>query len=140
ARAVAVGAAERGASVHVANRTPERARAVAALCGGTFSGLSEMPGEADVLVNTTPVGMAPAAGETPVPADRLPGFRVVMDIVYAPVETRLLREAAAAGCRVVNGLRMLLYQAAAQFELWTGRPAPAAAMEAALYRGLGEEG
>ncbi|MGB9712698.1 MAG: shikimate dehydrogenase family protein, partial [Dissulfurimicrobium hydrothermale] len=62
----------------------------------------------------------------------LKGFDVVMDIVYSPPETRLLKEAKEYGCRVVSGLKMLLYQAEAQFELWTGQKAPHEAMKGAL--------
>ena len=57
---------------------------------------------------------------------------VVMDIVYAPLETRLLREAKSAGCEVINGLSMLLYQGVAQFEAWTGEDAPVEVMRAVL--------
>ena len=59
-------------------------------------------------------------------------FSVVMDIVYAPLATRLLREATAAGCKVIDGLSMLLYQGVAQFELWTGREAPVEVMREVL--------
>ena len=81
--------------------------------------------------------MAPLEKETLVPLDRLPQYEVVMDIVYAPLQTRLLREAEAAGCRVVNGLEMLLYQGVAQFELWTGARAPVEAMREALLTATG---
>ena len=74
---------------------------------------------------------------SPVPATILSRYQVVMDIVYAPLTTRLLREAAAAGCQVINGLEMLLYQGAAQFELWTGKPAPVALMRHQLYQATG---
>ena len=60
-----------------------------------------------------------------------------MDIVYAPLATRLLREAEAAGCQVINGLEMLLYQGVAQFELWTGKPAPVELMREKLYQATG---
>ncbi|MCI5194529.1 MAG: hypothetical protein D3915_15650 [Candidatus Electrothrix sp. AU1_5] len=71
-----------------------------------------------------------------VPPAILSGFSVVMDIVYAPLETRLLREAKAAGCQVIDGLAMLLYQGIAQFELWTGEEAPRAIMRSALEEEL----
>jgi len=92
--------------------------------------------KADALVNATSVGMTPAPGNTPVQKEFLRNFAAVMDIVYAPVATRLLREAAASGCRVVDGLAMLLYQGAAQFELWTGRPAPVGIMRDILAKRL----
>ena len=94
---------------------------------------------ADALVNTTSVGMTPHAEGIVVPPERLPAFDVVMDIVYAPLETRLLREARRAGCRCVDGLQMLLYQGAAQFKIWTGRQPPVAAMRRALEEALARQ-
>lgn len=84
--------------------------------------------EAELLVNCSPVGMFPKVDETPVPAELLHGGMCVFDVVYNPLETRLLSEARAAGCRVVPGVEMFVGQAAAQFELWTGRPAPVEVM------------
>ena len=69
---------------------------------------------------------------TPVPADALHGDLAVLDAVYTPVETRLLRDAAAAGATTVDGAWMLLYQGVEAFELWTGRDAPVNAMNEAL--------
>ncbi|MFO7607455.1 MAG: shikimate dehydrogenase [Desulfurivibrionaceae bacterium] len=133
ARALGFGLLEAGAEVVIASRTPVSGLALAADLDCTWMPLAEVAGlQADVLVNATSVGMAPAPENTPVPAEILAGYRVVMDIVYSPLETRLLREAAGAGCRVVNGLAMLLYQGAAQFELWTGRPPPIEAMRQEL--------
>jgi len=63
-------------------------------------------------------------------------FQVVMDIVYAPMKTRLLQEAETSGCRIINGLEMLLYQGVAQFELWTGKTAPVSVMRQALKEAL----
>ena len=62
-----------------------------------------------------------------------------MDIVYAPLQTRLLQEAAARGCRTIDGLTMLQYQGAAQFKLWTGCEAPHAVMRQALLAALQEQ-
>ncbi|MCK4838940.1 MAG: shikimate dehydrogenase, partial [Desulfobulbaceae bacterium] len=87
-----------------------------------------------VLVNATSVGMAPAIDAMPVPNAILSGYRVVMDIVYSPLETKLLKEAAGAGCQVIDGLAMLLYQGAAQFEIWTGLKPPLEAMRQELDR------
>lgn len=91
----------------------------------------------DLLLNATSAGMGdPAAA--PVPLDlvgELPREAFVLDIVYTPPETALLRAARAAGLAAANGLPMLLYQGAAAFELWTGRPAPLAVMRAALDLG-----
>jgi shikimate dehydrogenase len=91
---------------------------------------------AAVLINATPVGMAPQSEAIPIHPDLLDRFQVVMDIVYKPLETRLLREARAQGCQVIDGLQMLIHQGAAQFELWTGRPAPRDVMARAAYTGL----
>ena len=73
-----------------------------------------------IIINTTPVGMAPFNEETPIDKCYLRSSMVVYDIVYTPRETRLLREARAAGSRVVYGEEMFIGQAARQFELWTG--------------------
>lgn len=137
ARAVAFGLTKRGATVHIANRTPEKARVLAGLFGGTWSGLEEIGSVgATILVNATSVGMVPQASVSPVPAEILPRFDVVMDIVYRPRETRLLREAREAGCRVVDGLSMLLHQGVAQLELWTRENAPVKTMAGALEAAL----
>ncbi len=85
-----------------------------------------------VLIHCTPVGMSPRTDGTCVPAELLHPGLTVMDIVYNPRETMLLKQAKAAGCRTIPGLEMFLNQAAAQFELWTNRPAPVAVMRAVL--------
>ena len=82
--------------------------------------------------------MAPQADAIPLPPDTLKHFKVVMDIVYNPLQTRLLREAAARGCRTIDGLQMLVYQGARQFELFTGRPAPVEIMRQAALAALGQ--
>ena len=88
--------------------------------------------EAKVLIHCTPIGMAPKTGISCVPAQLLHPGLTVMDIVYNPRETQLLADAKAAGCRIISGLEMFLYQAAAQFERWTGRSAPTPVMRAVL--------
>lgn len=88
--------------------------------------------EAQVLIHCTPMGMSPNINGTSVPAPLLHAGLTVMDIVYNPRETRLLREAKAAGCRTIPGLEMFLHQAAAQFELWTNQAAPTDVMRAVL--------
>ena len=96
--------------------------------------LEEYP--AEVLINATPVGMEPDSGGIPIDPALLGRFQVVMDIVYKPLETRLLQEARTRNCQVIDGLRMLIHQGAAQFELWTGRPAPLEVMARAAYASL----
>ncbi|HJU06265.1 MAG TPA: shikimate dehydrogenase [Nitrospiraceae bacterium] len=86
----------------------------------------------DVLIHCTPVGMHPNVAHSCVPAELLTSSLSVMDIVYNPLETQLLKDARRAGCRIVRGLDMFLNQAVMQFELWTGRPAPADVMRTVL--------
>jgi shikimate dehydrogenase len=85
-----------------------------------------------VLVNATAVGMVP--GETPIPAELLAGDLLVMDLIYNPPQTQLLKDAAAARLTVMNGEPMLLTQGACAFEVWTGKPAPLEVMQAELER------
>jgi len=138
ARAIGFGLQQRGAAVVLCSRTAARGQDLATDLGCRWCSLDEVGSlHGDVLINATSVGMQPAMEFSPVPATILSRFQVVMDIVYAPLTTRLLREAAAAGCQVINGLEMLLYQGAAQFELWTGKPAPVALMRHQLYQATG---
>jgi shikimate dehydrogenase len=88
--------------------------------------------KARVLIHCTPVGMTPNTGKSCVPVQFLHPGLTVMDIVYNPRETQLLIDATAAGCRTIAGLEMFLFQAAAQFERWTGRTAPIDVMRAVL--------
>jgi len=138
-RAVAFTLADACESVHIANRTAERAVALAedvradadaTVTGGGLDTLADRVPAADVLVNATSVGME--ANETPVRADLLHGGLAVLDAVYAPVETRLLRDADQAGATTIDGGWMLLFQGAVAFERWTGRDAPIEAMNDAL--------
>jgi shikimate dehydrogenase len=85
-----------------------------------------------VLIHCTPMGMSPKVHQTSVPAALLHAGLTVMDIVYNPRDTQLLKDAKAAGCRVIPGLEMFLHQAAAQFELWTDQAAPVDVMRAVL--------
>ncbi len=128
ARAVVFGLLERGARVRVLNRSPERARRLADELGaetaGALGDLARTP--YDLLVNTTSVGLREDA--SPVDAGALRAEAVVMDAVYDPERTRLLREAEARGARTVSGRWMLIHQAAEQVRLLTGREAPLAAL------------
>jgi shikimate dehydrogenase len=85
-----------------------------------------------VLVNATSIGMI--LGETPIPAELLPPDLLVMDLVYNPPQSQLLKDAAAAHCTTMNGELMLLQQGARSFELWTGQHAPLDVMQAELER------
>ncbi|MEP6959938.1 MAG: shikimate dehydrogenase [Nitrospirota bacterium] len=85
-----------------------------------------------VLIHCTPMGMSPKVHETSVPVILLHAGLTVMDIVYNPRDTQLLKDAKAAGCRTIPGLEMFLHQAAAQFELWTNQTAPVDVMRSVL--------
>lgn len=129
ARAIGYGLLEAGAEIVVSNRTVSRGEELANLLGCNFCPLDRLDDiYADALVNTTSVGMTPDIDKTPISKKFLNRFSVVMDIVYAPLSTRLLKEAAEVGCEVVDGLSMLLYQGTAQFEHWIGREAPVEVM------------
>ena len=92
----------------------------------------------DILINCSPVGMNPNVNESPFLARDFKEGMVVFDSVYNPLETRLLREAKAAGCIVIPGSELFINQAARQFELWTGQPAPIEAMREVLMEKLKE--
>jgi shikimate dehydrogenase len=132
ARSVVLALEEAGAAeVAVVNRSADAAQAAAALAGSVgrvpaADAVCEVVGNADLVVNATPVGM----DGTSVPFDPawLTGDQLVADIIVEPVETPLLRAAAERGARTLGGLGMLTRQAAVAFEIWTGLPAPIEAM------------
>jgi Shikimate 5-dehydrogenase len=153
ARAVVVALIESSAaSVAVLNRSAERAQRLvddlSPHAGGTWlEALPAAPGSwakmaprAQLLVNCTSVGMAGAAqDESPVPAGLIRPEMLVFDLIYRPLETRLLRDARASGARVLGGLPMLVYQGAASFKIWTGREAPVDIMLDAAREALAED-
>jgi shikimate dehydrogenase len=134
------------AHITIANRTVERARQLAqdmskvadtsAIGLDELTGLATRVGECDLIVNNTPVGMSPNVDGTPLPASLIQPHMVVSDIIYTPLQTRLLREAEAAGARIHSGLGMFVYQGAYAFEYWTDRPAPIAAMRDTVMQAL----
>ncbi len=135
ARSVAVALAAAGVAVTVCARREEQGRSLAALTGAAVGAWPPPPGSWDVLVNATPVGTAPGVDESPLPTDFAYDGSLVYDLVYNPPQTRLLRDAADAGCRTIGGLAMLVAQAQAQFEWWTEqRPAERGMRDAALAR------
>ena len=135
ARAVAHALVDVGvASLTIANRTVERALALAAALGGSTA-LQAVPLERaaleksngwDLIINCTTLGMRHGTGEneSPMPDDLIPSHALVYDLVYNPESTPLLRAAARLGARTLGGLPMLVYQGADAFQLWTGRAAP----------------
>lgn len=98
--------------------------------------LREVMRGCELFVNTTPLGMWPRLGETPIDGDLLRPSMMVFDVIYNPPRTKLLEEAEAAGARTLNGLGMLIYQGAEAFRLWTGREAPIDVMRRAVEEAL----
>ncbi len=138
ARAIGFGLKEKGVQVIVANRTLAKGQALAGELDCECCPLAEIDHlNVDALVNTTSVGMAPNTAATPISQTLLENIPAVMDIIYVPSETRLLREAKEVGCKTVNGMYMLLYQGVAQFELWNDCDAPVEVMREALFSRLG---
>jgi shikimate dehydrogenase len=139
ARAIAFGLHARGAVVTIANRDAPRAEALARDTGAQGAGLDEAAraGDYDVIVNATNVGQSDTVSPGLVASETLHPGQVVLDIVYKPIRTPLLEAARSRGATVVHGGRMLLHQAAAQFELYTGVAAPLEAMDAALRAAIG---
>jgi shikimate dehydrogenase len=120
ARSVSVALTSAGVDVSLSARRREQAEAIATLTGATIAAWPPEPGSWDLLVNATPVGTKPDES-SPLPDQyQFPEGGLVYDLVYNPPQTRLLRDAAVAGCRTIGGLDMLVAQAQAQFEWWTG--------------------
>jgi shikimate dehydrogenase len=148
ARAAAVAAGRLGLEVVVAGRRPDAAAEIAALAtaaGATGAeacdlrdeeALAQAVTDARLVVNTTPLGMAGEA--LPDPCHHLTADQVAYDLIYSPARTPFLADAERAGASAHNGLGMLVGQAAASFERWTGRPAPRETMLAAASRALAE--
>jgi shikimate dehydrogenase len=122
----------------VVNRSPDAARAALALAGNRGRlGTAADVGAVDLVVNATPMGMAgPHVSTLPCDPDLLHPGQVVVDLVYEPAATDLLRAARARGVTAHNGLSMLVHQAAVAFELWTGFDAPVETMRTAATAAL----
>ncbi|MCU0240833.1 MAG: shikimate dehydrogenase [Vicinamibacteria bacterium] len=139
ARSAAQALHKKGAQVTVLARDPGKAEFVAATVGCAAGDLADLARyEWSVLINATPVGSGEWVDATPVPKELIRPKTVVLDMVYFPLETRLLREARDAGAYGIDGLEMLLAQAIGQFETWTGVEAPEDVMQAALFDAIGE--
>jgi shikimate dehydrogenase len=133
ARAIGFGVKSRGAGLTLINRSISKGEKLATALEADFIPISELRSlPFDILIQTTPVGMTPNIHQSPVPATLLTPGLLVMDIVYAPLKTRFLKDAEKTGCRTINGLSMFVHQAAFQFELWTQSPAPLAVMKQSL--------
>jgi len=134
-------AAEKVGRLYLVNRTASKAETLAQEIRQRYPDVSVSVGypsaSVDLVLNATSLGLK---AEDPLPyEDRCFSLRqtsAVFDMIYRPAETRLLREARAAGCRAANGMGMLLYQGAKALELWTGRDAPVEPMRRALQQAL----
>jgi 3-dehydroquinate dehydratase/shikimate dehydrogenase len=136
ARAAAFAVAKAGAEVLVCARREKAAKELArAVKGEVLRRAALRTGKFDAILNATPVGMHPHLGSSPLDAREL-NCSLVMDLIYRPLETRLLRIAAARGLRTVSGVEMFLAQGIAQWELWMGSRAPEVAMRAAILKAL----
>ena len=151
AKAIAYQAAQDVEELVILNRTAEKAKKLAEVLrkefdkkvkGGTLSSevlKQELP-TTDILVNATSAGMHPDVDSSPVPSDLLRSDLCVMDIIYNPLDTKLLKDAKAAGAKVVSGIEMLIYQGAVAFEIWTNCPAPVEVMRKAALNELEKQG
>ena len=136
ARSVIAGLAAAGASeIVVVNRSAERAAQAVALTPVARVGESADLASVDVVVNATSIGMRD--GASPCDPSELNDGQIVADLVYDPVETPLLAAARRRGLTVVDGIGMLVHQAALAIRLWTGQPAPVEVMSGAARRALG---
>ncbi|MCP1185839.1 shikimate dehydrogenase [Paenibacillus sp. 1781tsa1] len=134
-------ALEKPEQIHILNRTADRAIALASDLRG--HGLGEISGSgmedaarvlatADIVINTTSAGMHPYIDDVPVDSSLIREGAAVSDLIYNPLETRLLRESRMRGCTVHGGLGMFVYQGAVAFEHWLGIPAPVETMRRAV--------
>jgi shikimate dehydrogenase len=138
AKAIGYGIKEKSGRLTVTyNRNKERGESLAKELGCELIHCRDAGTQSiDILINCSPVGMSPNINETPFLARDFKEGMVVFDSVYNPLETKLLREAKAAGCTVIPGSELFINQAARQFELWTGKPAPIDAMREVLMEKL----
>jgi len=141
ARAIVYGLINRQSQVTVYNKTVSKGKNLAKDFGAQFGGgLAELnaAGDYDIVVNATSVGFH-APDQSVIPPSILREDKVVLDVVFIPPESKLVRDARSRGCIAIPGTRMLVHQAAYQFELYTGQPAPFEVMEKALLDRIGKE-
>ncbi|MEM9415806.1 MAG: shikimate dehydrogenase [Planctomycetota bacterium] len=141
ARAAVAGFTHYGAHVTVHNRTPGKAAELAEAFDAQHTTLDAFdPGAIEILINCTPVGMHPDIDASPIDfahrTSHIAHRPLVFDTIYNPHETKLLRDAEAAGCKTIPGVEMFVRQAAAQFALWTGRNAPTSVFRHVVLTGL----
>ena len=136
ARAIVYGLRQAGAEVTVVNRTHQRAAKLAAefsVAAGDWQKLGQLVASHEIIINATSVGMAPNHKDKILSDGCLQRDQLVMDIVYHPLRTTLIRQAEQAGCPTITGEKMLIYQALQQFLLWTGIEVGYPGMESYFY-------
>jgi len=147
ARAIAYTLIQETEELIILNRTASKAEKLAEtikykfdkkIITGTLSpeSIRERISTADILLNTTSVGMSPHMNQSLIAQNDLKSDLTIMDIVYNPIETQLAKDAKAAGAKVISGVEMLIYQGAASFEIWTGQQAPVQVMRRAALEQL----
>ena len=138
ARAVGYGIKSESGRLTILNRTKEKGEKLASDLESEFCPLEDFKKvKCEILINTTPVGMEPNFNSMPVGKEHLNKEMIVMDIVYNPLRTNLLKVAEDMGCTVIDGVSMFVYQGAGQFELWTGKEAPTDLMRKTVLKALG---
>jgi len=124
ARAAAFGLVDRKANVFISNRTSATAQKLARQSGARYISRKDIAkNDFDVIINATPLGMEGARNQSPLEENELRA-KIVFDMVYNPVETKLIKMARTRGLHIVTGLEMFVNQGARQFEIWTEKPAP----------------
>lgn len=137
ARAIGFGMMQKGAALVVTSRTASRSKSLSEELGCRTCTWENRGSEGlDVLVNCTPVGLAPNVDDTPFQANWLQEHMLVFDTIYNPEQTLLIKQARERGCRTVTGVEMFVRQAAAQFHLFTGKEPPIDFMRETLRRGI----
>ena len=139
ARAVVYGLKKENVGITIINRTIEKARILAKEFNVKFDGMEnikQLVKNNEIIINTTSVGMAPNTNESIINGNDLIKGKLVMDLVYKPSETKLIKLARKSKCSVITGNKMLIYQAIGQFKLWTGQEPSFSSMESALKRHL----
>jgi len=151
-KAIAFHTAQKAAKLVILNRTLQKAKKLTEALRKEFKNkeiickklsaeaVKEELKNANILINATSIGMHPNIDQSPVPSRLMKPDLCVMDIVYNPPETKLLKDAKAAGAKVVSGIEMLVYQGAASFEIWTKHRAPVEVMKQAVLDRLSEFG
>ena len=140
AQAALYGVVGQGGHPMIISRTKEKSRILAQDWECPYDTMKNMGQiRADVLINTTPVGMVPRRDESPVEDGILSRFSWVVDVIYHPLKTKLLKDAEKAGCRTLSGLEMFIHQGAEQIKLWTGQEPPRDLMRQVVLEKLKRE-